>query len=148
MTESNKKQKKPDTYRIDDQVGHLLRLAYQRASAHLTERLKPYELTPMQFATLMRLLEYKSLSQNQLGRLVSMPPANIHSLIGRLKKRELVKTEQSPDDRRLLVVSLSTAGRTLARKLISLDLQSSEDALSPLTKAERENLTKILRKII
>lgn len=148
MSKSDNKQNERDMFSIDDQVGHLLRLAYQRASAHLAERIRPYDLTPVQFATLMRLLEHGPLSQNQLGRLVSMPPANIHSLIGRLKKRNLVETNRSPDDKRLLVISLSATGRALGRKLIPLDQQSSEDALSPLTKAEREMLPKILRKLI
>src|SRR3977135_1019768 len=76
-------------YRLEDQVGFLLRRAYQRASSNLIDRIGPYDLTAPQFATLARLYERGTLSQNLLGRLVAMEPANIRDVVLRLKKRRL-----------------------------------------------------------
>ena len=49
----------PDTltepFRLDVQIGHLLRQAYRTASAHLAQRLAAHNLKPQQFATLARL---------------------------------------------------------------------------------------------
>src|SRR4051794_26872747 len=77
-------------YTLDDQIGFLLRRAYQRASSNLVERIGTYDLTAPQFATLARLYERGLLSQNLLGRLVAMEPANIRDVVRRLKKRRLV----------------------------------------------------------
>jgi DNA-binding MarR family transcriptional regulator len=135
-------------YRLDDQVGHLLRRAYQRASGHLAGRIRCYDLTPVQHATLIRLWEFGPLSQNQLGRLVAMPPANIHALVRRLEARALVRRDPSPKDKRLLTVSLTDEGRKMAEALVPLDTASTEDALKPLDAKEREALYAILKKIV
>src|SRR6266852_6774371 len=100
-------------YRLDDQVGFLLRRASQRASANLVERIGPHDLTAPQFATLARLYERGPLSQNLLGRLVAMEPANIRDVVLRLKKRRLVMTRRDPDDARLILVGLTPAGMSL-----------------------------------
>jgi DNA-binding MarR family transcriptional regulator len=135
-------------YRLDDQVGHLLRRAYQRASGQLASRIRVYDLTPVQHATLIRLWEMGSLSQNQLGRVVAMPPANIHSLVRRLEARGLMRRDPSDRDKRLLTVSLTEEGRKLAEELIPLDAASTEAALKMLNQAERDALYAILKKLV
>ena len=135
-------------YRLDDQVGHLLRRAYQRASGHLAARIRGIDLTPVQHATLIRLWEFGPLSQNQLGRLVAMPPANIHSLVRRLEARGLLRRDPSPKDKRLLTVSLTDEGRKMAASLVPLDAASTEDALKPLDQKERDALYAILKKMV
>ena len=138
----------PGSYRLDDQVGHLLRRAYQRASGHLAQRIRSLELTPVQHATLIRLWEFGPLSQNQLGRLVAMPPANIHALVRRLESRGLLRRDPSPKDKRLLTVSLTEEGRTMAEMLIPLDTASTEAALRQLDQKERDFLFAVLKKLI
>jgi DNA-binding MarR family transcriptional regulator len=135
-------------YRLDDQVGHLLRRAYQRASSHLAGRIRSLDLTPVQHATLIRLWEFGPLSQNQLGRLVAMPPANIHALVRRLEARGLLRRDPSPKDKRLLTVSLTESGRAMAESLVPLDTAATADALKPLDAAEREQLYAILKKLV
>lgn len=136
-----------DDFSIDERVGHLLRRAYQRASAHLATRLRPHELTPVQFAVLMRLRQKGELSQNQLGRLVSMPPGNIHGLVGRLAKRGLIETGSDSRDRRLVLISLSAEGVQLTEELLRLDLKATQDALAPLDPEERETFLKLLKRM-
>ena len=77
-------------YRVEQQIGHLLRRAHQRASAIFQETLDDKALTPMQFAALMRLHDDGSMSQNHLGRLAAMDPATVQGVIRRLQERGLV----------------------------------------------------------
>ena len=136
-----------DGYRLDDQVGHLLRRAYQVASANLASRLERYRLTPMQFAVLARLRERAPLSQNLLGRLVAMEPANIRDVVVRLKRRGLVRTGRDGADRRLILVTLSTAGAALADKLLPLSRASTAATLRPLSAREATLLRGFLQRI-
>src|SRR5260370_41464731 len=106
--------------RLEDQVGFLLRRAYQRASSNLIDRIGPYDLTAPQFATLARLYERGPLSQNLLGRLVAMEPANIRDVVLRLKKRRLVTTRRDPGDGRLIVVGLTASGLSLVEQLLPI----------------------------
>src|SRR5260370_27735578 len=103
-------------YRLEDQVGFLLRRAYQRASSNLIDRIGPYDLTAPQFATLARLYERGTLSQNLLGRLVAMEPANIRDVVRRLKKRRLILTRSPPHCGRLSLVSLTASGLPVVNK--------------------------------
>ena len=134
-------------YRLDDQVGFLLRRAYQRASANLTDLIGAYDLTPPQFATLARILERGKVSQNLLGRLVAMEPANIRDVVQRLKKRCLVATERDAADTRLIVVSLTTTGQALTRGLLPIEMACTSKTLAPLDQKERLVLYDLLRRL-
>ena len=75
-------------YRLQEQVGFILRKAHQRHVAIFASRIG--DLTPPQFAALARLREAGDTSQNQLGALVAMDAATIKGVIDRLKARGLV----------------------------------------------------------
>ena len=134
-------------YTLDDQVGFLLRRAYQRTSSNLIECIGAYDLTAPQFATLARLYERGLLSQNLLGRLVAMEPANIRDVVRRLKKRRLVSTRRDPDDARLLLVSLTPSGRTLIGELLPIEIECTAKTLAALNARERKLLYELLSRL-
>jgi MarR family transcriptional regulator, lower aerobic nicotinate degradation pathway regulator len=147
-TESrNRRRHAPSGYRLDDQVGFLLRRAYQRASANLVDRIRAHDLTAPQFATLARLHEYGRLSQNRLGRLVAMEPANIRDVVQRLKKRGLLKTGRDAADGRRILVGLTQDGAALIARLLPIETACTAKTLAPLAPAERRRLYRLLRRI-
>jgi DNA-binding MarR family transcriptional regulator len=135
-------------YRLDDQIGFLLRRAYQRASANLVERIGAEDLTAPQFAVLVRLHEFGGVSQNELGRLVVMEPANVRDVVQRLKRRGLVRTAPVDGDRRRVLIRLSHRGTRLVEGLIPVELECTERTLSQLSEPERQRLLKLLRKLL
>ncbi len=137
-----------DDFRLDDAIGHLLRRAYQRTSAVLTAQIGKYDITPMQFATLARLHECRSMSQNQLGRLVDIEPGNFHGVVNRLVKRELVVRHKDEDDRRKVKLSLSEAGRELIEVLMPMSEQATATTVNNLTEKQRIELYKLLRQVL
>jgi DNA-binding MarR family transcriptional regulator len=134
-------------FSLDDQIGHVLRRAYQSASSHFARRLRQFDLKPQQFATLARLAELGPSGQNGLGDAVGMPRANIHAMVERLRAKGLVETGADPADSRRRIVALTDAGRALLDELVPLDRQSTEDALAPLDPAERAALYGLLRRL-
>lgn len=146
-TSTSRADRKIEAYTLDDQVGFLLRRAYQRASANLIDEIGTFDLTPPQFATLARLYERGKVSQNLLGRLVAMEPANIRDVVLRLKKRRLVATERDPADGRLSVVSLTPTGLSLVRDLLEVEMQCTSKTLAPLDQDERRILYDLLRRV-
>jgi MarR family transcriptional regulator, lower aerobic nicotinate degradation pathway regulator len=134
-------------YRLEDQVGFLLRRAYQRAASNLVDRIGPYDLTAPQFATLARLYERGTLSQNLLGRLVAMEPANIRDVVLRLKGRHLVMTRRDPGDGRLILVSLSSAGMSLVEELLPIEIECTARTLAKLDANDKRILYELLGRL-
>jgi len=133
-------------YKLDDQVGFLLRLANQRHALifqdHTVEK-----LTPTQFSTLLRLAEMGHVSQNHLGRLAAMDIATTKGVVDRLKTKGLVRSEPDATDKRRSVISLTTAGKKLIAKLEAAGAAITDETLSPLNTREQATLIALLKKL-
>lgn len=95
----------------------------------------------------MTLQRRGALSQADLGRAIGMEPANVHGLVARLKKLDLIRVEAHPSDQRQVRVALAPAGQGCAVKLAQLSGQAAEDTLACLAPAERESLMELLSRI-
>jgi DNA-binding MarR family transcriptional regulator len=115
--------------------------------SNLIERIGPSDLTAPQFATLARLYERGTLSQNLLGRLVAMEPANIRDVVLRLKRRRLVMTRRDPEDGRLVLVSLTPAGLSLVEKLLPIEIECTAKTLARLNATEKTLLYELLDRL-
>jgi len=134
-------------YRLEDQVGHVLRRAHQRASAIFQEHIGDPNVTPTQFAALVKLHDEGQLSQNHLGRLTAMDRATIQGVTRRLVRRALVAVEPDPGDKRRKLLRLTPAGAALVRRLVRGGWAVSDATLAPLTAAERRAFMALLDKI-
>jgi|TARA_B110000967_G_scaffold207319_1_gene256354 DNA-binding MarR family transcriptional regulator len=146
MTNLDENTVEKQTYSLDEQVGYLLRLASQRHAAIFLEQISE-NLTPTQFATLMRISEGRELSQNHLGRLASMDVATVKGVVDRLKAKELVQSRSDADDKRRSLISLTPKGSELIETLKEDGARISENTLAPLRHSERKTLISLLMKI-
>jgi DNA-binding MarR family transcriptional regulator len=134
-----------ETYRLQDQIGFVLRKANQRHIAIFTARLA--DLTPPQFAALAKLYDVGETAQSQLGASIAMDAATIKGVIDRLKARGLVRLGRHEIDRRRLMVDLTAEGRTMIENLIPLAHEITSETLAPLTAKEAASLMRLLTKI-
>jgi DNA-binding MarR family transcriptional regulator len=137
---------KTKTYVLEDQVGFILRQATQR---HVTifAQTMPADLTPPQFSALCVLHQRGPCSQNLLGRLIATDAATIKGVVDRLAKRGVVQTAPDPDDGRMLLVSLTPAGRALALNCMDAAAEISAATLAPLSAPERKEFLRLLKKM-
>jgi DNA-binding MarR family transcriptional regulator len=135
----------PTAYRVDRQIGFILRKANQRHVAIFAARIA--DLTPPQFAALSKLSDVGDTSQNQLGALVAMDAATIKGVIDRRKARGLVEVTKHDADKRRLMVRLTDEGRAMVADLVPFAEKISVETLAPLTPRERETLLKLLARI-
>ncbi|WP_321344353.1 MarR family winged helix-turn-helix transcriptional regulator [Breoghania sp.] len=133
-------------YVLDEQIGYLLRKAYQRNVMIFSEKMQS-GLTPTQFAVMARLSELGSVSQNQLGRHAGLDVATTKGVVDRLRARGLVDTARDPNDRRRQIISLSEEGLEHFRRNAKTGLEISAETMSPLSDAERRTLEKLLKKL-
>lgn len=133
------------SYRLDDQIGYVLRRVTQRHLAIFAAAIP--EVTTTQFAVLARLAEIGPQSQNHLGRETAMDAATIKGVVDRLAKLGLVATNSDPADRRRLTVSLTEAGERLFADRVPTALSVSAETVSPLTPDEARLLKELLLRL-
>lgn len=132
-------------YRLDDQIGYVLRRVTQRHLSIFAAAIP--EVTTTQFAVLARLAEIGPQSQNHLGRETAMDAATIKGVVDRLAKLGYVATSSDPADRRRLTVSLTAAGEQLFALRVATALAISAETLSPLSADEARLLKTLLLRL-
>ena len=135
-------------YRIDDQIGLLIRRAHQRASAIFHAHFSDANLSPLQFTTLVKVRDEGRVSQNQLGRLVHTDPATIMGVVNRLSGRNLLRRLPDPNDRRRTMLAITSEGLKLTEDLEVAGRAVTSETLAPLDSAERQELYRLLAKIV
>ena len=73
--------------------------------------------------------------------------ATVTGLLDTLAKRDLVRREPHPKDRRMLLVHLTKAGARLADRLRHTVHEAEAEWMSPLNEHERAQLTDLLGKV-
>jgi MarR family transcriptional regulator, lower aerobic nicotinate degradation pathway regulator len=136
-----------EAYRLEDQIGFVLRRAHQRASGIFAAVMGDFGVTPTQFAALAKLDDLGAVSQNELGRLTAMDPATIWGVVSRLAKRGLVTQSPDPNDARLVMLTLTDKGRDDVRAMKTVAAEVSRQTLQPLTDEEAATLLSLLRRI-
>ena len=126
---------------------HLYRTTQEAIARAEAEVLRPLRLSWVGYVTLMGLWVRGSAEVRDLARMqVASKPAVVKSLDG-LERRRLVRRRRSDQDRRLVDVELTPAGRALVRKA-QREVHRREHRLTGrLTVAEKRELARLLRKL-
>ena len=133
-------------YRLEDQIGFVIRKAAQLHTAIFAKHMIE-QLTPTQWAALVKINELEAVSQNRLGRETAMDVATIKGVVDRLIKRELVAISADPSDSRRNLIALTAEGKKLVHVGAPVAMRITEDTWKRLTVGERQMLLELLRKI-
>lgn len=133
-------------YILDDQIGFILRQAYQRNSLLFVGYFGD-DLTPTQWAAIAKLSEVGGCSQNFLGRLTAMDAATIKGVVDRLTKRGFIESTPSSTDRRRVLITLTAAGKKAYEQGVGRALRVSIDTLARLKPRERSLLLRLMKQL-
>jgi len=125
----------------------LLWKAGRTLEKHAVRSIEAAGMCRSDFGVLEALLHKGPLPVNALGTKVLLTSGSITTAVDRLERRGLVERAGDPKDRRTRIVSLTSAGRKLIRKLFADHEQAMESAVSVLTTNERSTLDRLLRKL-
>lgn len=87
------------------------------------------------------------LTMSELSRRLMVTNGNLTALIERLVQEGLVSRDQSPDDRRTQIVSLTVTGKRALDSMTPEHQRWIDDLFSGLTTSERRNLFELLGKL-
>ena len=110
--------------------------------------LREYELTMASFSTIFILWIWGPLETRQIADSQNVTRGTVTSNITLLEKRGLCTRTQSEVDRRLVLVELTSAGKTLIEQVFPLFNQGEKALVADLTEEEQETLADLLRKIV
>ena len=135
-------------YVFSDQIGFLLRRAYQRHLAIFQANSSDAQLTSVQFSALCALRDGGPQSQGELVKATGVDQATIRGIIERLNARRLVVLSKDSVDGRKVIVSLSAAGAEMLKQMIPRAEEITELTFGSLNPGERMALVYTLRRML
>jgi len=133
--------------RAADELRYLILAVQREGSRRLAARLRDAGLTPAQAEVLDVLRDRAPLSLAELGRLLVCETGSPSRLVDALVQRGLVARTPSPQDRRVVSLALTEAGREA--QAASAGSSEVRDAItSALTGQEIGQLSSLLRRLI
>ena len=122
--------------------------AAHAAQAYAEKSVSELEMCGSDFAVLEALLHKGPLPINEIGKKVLLTSGSITVAVDRLEAKELVERRAHRTDRRARIVHLTKAGRKLITRVYADHAADMERlASASLTRAERETLIRLLKKI-
>jgi DNA-binding MarR family transcriptional regulator len=122
--------------------------AQQLLLSRIEAVLKPHGLTFAAYEAL-RLLAFTrtgTLPMGKMGNRLMVHPASVTNVIGRLERRGLVGRAPSPDDRRVVLATITPAGRDLAEEATTV-LNEAAFGIAALTAERAAEITAALRAV-
>jgi MarR family transcriptional regulator, organic hydroperoxide resistance regulator len=132
----------------EDAFERLRRIAFEgehvERMAALGVRMK---LSPGVIKTLVRLAKADGVSMGDMARGIGCDPSYVTALVDDLDERGLARREPSPDDRRVKIIVLTDAGRSLAAEIDAV-LSVPPAAFGALSSSELRQLRDLLDKVL
>lgn len=135
---------------MDSSGTHLwlvLMKAYRALGRYARCSIEPSGLGPSDFAILELLLHRGRQPVNAIGRRVDLTSGATTSAVDRLEAGGLVARTADKEDRRTRFVSLTPKGTARIREAFGAHQQAMEGVTGSLTKAERETLINLMKKL-
>jgi len=133
--------------RLAGLLGYHMRRAQMRAFQTFAESPGLLGLTPMLFGVLAIIDEQPGVTQAEIAEALGADPSTMVRLLDQLEKRDWVKREPSPTDRRSTRPVLTAAGRELLERATPLVIASDQRISTRLTPAQRETLLALLEEL-
>jgi MarR family transcriptional regulator, lower aerobic nicotinate degradation pathway regulator len=142
--------KKPSAGRVDLDAlpGHHIRRLHQIAVAIFLQETEAHGLTPVQYAALQAVANDPGLDQRTLARTIGLDTSTVGGVVDRLEARGLLLRNASADDRRVRLLTPTSAGRELLAAALPAMLRAQERMLEPLPKGERAEFLRMLATLV
>lgn len=137
----------PDDYAVTEQVGHLLRRAYQRHVALFQAEIPDSQLTAAQFVTLCAVRDIAGCSLNDLVKRTAIDQATVRGVVERLAARGLLTVSAHQRDGRKRELALTDAGAELVAATVPFAQRVTERTFGDFNPAERLALVYLLQRM-
>ena len=132
---------------LEDLVGYQLQLASSAFLSDWVETSGAISIRRIQFALLAVIAENPGIRQGEAGNRLGIQRAYMVSLINELLEKGLIERKVDNDDRRALVLSLTSLGHKSFEAGLALIREHEDKMLWNFTKKDMAKLIQLLKKI-
>ncbi len=132
---------------LDESLGFLVYRAALLMKKELARHFEPHDLTPEQWAVLVRLWEEEGLTQRQVAERTFKDQANVARIVGRLESKGLVSRAPCVDDGRCFRLHLTEEARILIPELIPRALRAVSRAVAGIDQSELRVAKAVLARV-
>ena len=135
-------------YNPNESVAYLMRRIISVASQQIERELEPTGLTNAQWVPLLKLYMGQASTVAELARVCELDAGSMTRLLDRLEAKQLCRRVRSSDDRRVVNLELTEAGRIAAKGIPDILCRVQNAHLSGFTAEEWQILKGYLRRIL
>jgi MarR family transcriptional regulator, lower aerobic nicotinate degradation pathway regulator len=128
--------------------GYLFRRMQQIAVAIFVEECKAFDLTPVQYASLVAIRTHPGIDATRLSAVIAFDRSTLGNVIERLEAKQFIERKPSREDRRVKLLYLTEAGVTLLRDIMPSVDRAQARMLQPLKPADRKTLMALLTQLV
>jgi DNA-binding MarR family transcriptional regulator len=128
--------------------GYLFRRMQQIAVALFVEECKAFDLTPVQYASLVAIHTHPGIDATRLSAVIAFDRSTLGSVIERLETKKLIDRKPSGEDKRVKLLYLTKAGATTLRDIMPSVERAQARMLQPLKAADRKTLLSLLTQLV
>jgi DNA-binding MarR family transcriptional regulator len=136
-----------DTSYLEGLIGYNARRAALAVIEIFLERMKVYNLRPVDFSVLSLITHNPGITSRQLCTTLGILPPNLVGMVNALEKRDLIARQPHPHDGRATGLHLTPAGQKLMRDAERTAAELEAQAASRLSAGEAKTLIRLLKKI-
>lgn len=136
-----------DQSRLTMLVGYVASRAALVLRKDFERSLGPLGLKVLDYSLLVLVASNPEVNQKQLGEALDVSAPNMAITLDRLVERGWVERVRSTQDRRAMIIHLTTSGRDLVKRAQKIAATMEEDTLAVLSPAERALLVELLSKV-
>jgi DNA-binding MarR family transcriptional regulator len=130
---------------LQSNPGFLFRRLQQESVSLFLERLRPFDITPLQY-TILRVIEAQpGIDQVSVASQTVLDTSTVKDIIARLELKGLVERRADPHDRRSRAAFLTPAGAKLVVTIEPYVRRARKELLAPLSERQRAALLNGIR---
>lgn len=137
-----------DDPRIYEKPGHLIRRLQQIALALFMDETREFDITPVQYSSLVAIDINPGLDQTALCNLIAIDRTTVGDVVSRLERKKLIKRTAGEEDRRTKALFITPPGKKLIGEIEPFVESTQTRILEPLTASERVALMRMLKKLV
>ncbi len=134
--------------RVEECIFYLLAKCSQAGARYWGQKATSFGVTPVQAMVLAFLAEEDHVTSRNLGERTILDSATLTGILDRLEGAGLVERRSNPEDRRAILICLTSEGRAVADSLGSAIEEANREFLQELSDEEVGMLRGLLKRLL